>query len=636
MKEEDKICIGWGETGDLSKYSINSKKDVENVLKENGFYKEDNRTMSRKAGELFNYYRNLKNGDIVLAQDGKSVLGIGIAKDDDYIFNSENDFSHERNVEWKVINPKLSNKQGNRTSFYHLTDIDLINKINELLEINATTSTNSNKSNIMTTPLNLILFGPPGTGKTYKTINKALEIIRGKEFVEANEENRDILIREFNRLKGAGQIEFVTFHQSFNYEDFVEGIKPVLDSGPELNYEIKDGIFKRMCVNALFNILGKNEKQVLTKSEYFEDLYDQFRNYIEEQTEESGNIEFTTVVKKWPLRIVGIDDNKNIILEHLKISGSDEWERSIKTPEKLKILFDTYEKVSDIDRIKDVAKLGIHSGYSGYVAVFKMLKDFEQTKYEKDTNRKELPYAQKKELIKNLNNFEIKGDPFVLIIDEINRGNISQIFGELITLLEEDKRLGNPERLTVTLPYSKETGFGVPPNLYIIGTMNTADRSIEALDTALRRRFSFEELPPVPALISGKGSSLAPDGMIDDVNVVKLLQTINDRIEKLIDKDHKIGHSYFMKIEKTKEGLKQVFYDKIIPLLEEYFFGDFGKIGLVLGSSFVEKVNNTNGFDFADFPEYGDLRTDLTQRDIYRIKPPEAWDFVSIYTKNEE
>jgi len=490
------------------------------------------------------------------------------------------------------------------------------------------------KEKMETQKLNQILFGPPGTGKTYKTINKALEIIRGKEFVQANEGNRGILISEFGRLKDAGQIEFVTFHQSFSYEDFVEGIKPVLDSGPELNYEIKDGIFKRICVNALFNILEKNERQVLTKSEYFEDLYDQFLNFIEEQTEESGNIAFSTVVKKWPLRIVGIDNYKNIILEHLKISGSDEWERSIKTPEKLRILFNNYENLSDIDRIKDVAKLGIHSGDSGYVAVFKMLKDFEQTKYHKNTSRKELPYVQKKELIKNLKNFEEEGDPFVIIIDEINRGNISQIFGELITLMEEDKRLGKPERLSLTLPYSKETEFGVPPNLFIIGTMNTADRSIEALDTALRRRFSFEETPPVPELIAEKGN-LAPDGMIGDIDVAKMLHTINERIEKLIDKDHRIGHSYFMQIEKSRNGLKQVFCDKIIPLLEEYFFGDFGKIGLVLGSSFVEKVN-TNGFDFADFPEYGDIKTDFLERAVYRIRPCEEWDFISIYTKKQE
>ncbi|MBN2174982.1 MAG: AAA family ATPase, partial [Bacteroidales bacterium] len=505
----------------------------------------------------------------------------------------------------------------------------------QLREIIRGMNTNTNPE-MYKNQLNQILFGPPGTGKTYNTINKALEIIKGKEFVKANEENRDILVSEFNSLKDAGQIEFITFHQSFSYEDFVEGIKPVLDSGPELNYEIKDGIFKQMCVNALFNIFEKNDVQSLTKSEYFEDLYDQFCNYIEEQIEDSGFIEFETLIKKWPLRIAGIDENKNIIMEHLKISGSDEWERSLKTPKNLKILFDNYENVNDIKRIKDIENLGIHSWKSGHVALFKRLKDFEQTIYERGTSRKELSYVQKKELIKKLKKIEKAGDPFVLIIDEINRGNISQIFGELITLMEEDKRLGNSERLTVTLPYSKETGFGVPPNLYIIGTMNTADRSIEALDTALRRRFSFEELPPAPALIFGKGSSLAPDGMIDDVDVFKLLQTMNDRIEKLIDKDHKIGHSYFMKIEKTKEGLKQVFYDKIIPLLEEYFFGDFGKIGLVLGSSFVEKVNNTNGFEFADFPEYGDLRTDLTQRDIYRIKPAEAWDFVSIYTKKQE
>jgi len=197
------------------------------------------------------------------------------------------------------------------------------------------------------------------------------------------------------------------------------------------------------------------------------------------------------------------------------------------------------------------------------------------------------------------------------VIDEINRGNVSQIFGELITLIEEDKRLGNNESLEVTLPYSKEP-FGVPPNLYIIGTMNTADRSVEALDTALRRRFSFEEMPPDYSL-----NQL--DYTVFNYKASQLLETINNRIEKLLDKDHTIGHSYFMVTEgknEEKELLKS-FYKNIIPLLQEYFFGDFGKIGLVLGKGFVNKKAWDKSTDtFADF-DYES--SDFEERDIYEI-----------------
>jgi len=272
---------------------------------------------------------------------------------------------------------------------------------------------------------------------------------------------------------------------------------------------------------------------------------------------------------------------------------------------------------------------------------------------------------------------------YVLIIDEINRGNVSQIFGELITLIEADKRLGNTEVLEVTLQYSKEK-FGVPPNLYIIGTMNTADRSVEALDTALRRRFSFEEISSKPSLVApnrcfwellwkykdveweneaysskekelldllgaspkiwderkpiweqfkteGKNESqieMFSNNEFNGINFKSILEIINLRIEKLLDKDHQIGHSYFMCVTNLVD-LKSVFHNKIIPLLQEYFFGDYGKIGLVLGASFVRKEVNDN-FRFATFKGYED-QSDLLERPVYTITNSDNWDFKSIY-----
>lgn len=184
---------------------------------------------------------------------------------------------------------------------------------------------------------------------------------------------------------------------------------------------------------------------------------------------------------------------------------------------------------------------------------------------------------------------ELRNTRFILIIDEINRGNVAQIFGELITLIEENKRLGNKEVMTATLPYSQEP-FGVPNNLYIIGTMNTADRSVEALDTALRRRFDFEEMMPDKSLLSGK--------TVCGIDLGELLETINKRIVALKDREHQIGHSYFMDdcLNGSDEGAKEkwlakVFKDKIIPLLQEYFYGDYKKIYYVLGEEFVNRVS---------------------------------------------
>lgn len=204
---------------------------------------------------------------------------------------------------------------------------------------------------------------------------------------------------------------------------------------------------------------------------------------------------------------------------------------------------------------------------------------------------------------------------YAIFIDEINRGNVSQIFGELITLIEDDKREGEANQLTTVLPYSK-THFSVPPNLYIIGTMNTADRSIEALDTALRRRFSFIEMPAKHEII--KTQSSVPEGILNDIDLCELLKTINQRIEKLIDKDHMIGHSYFLNISDLR-GLKNSFQNKIIPLLQEYFFGDYGKIGLVLGSDFFESKEALVDEDFfAPFEDYDS--SSFLERRIYHFK----------------
>ena len=216
---------------------------------------------------------------------------------------------------------------------------------------------------------------------------------------------------------------------------------------------------------------------------------------------------------------------------------------------------------------------------------------------------------------------------YILIIDELNRGNIPAIFGELITLLEEDKRDGRSEATTLVLPYSKEL-FAVPPNLYLIGTMNTTDRSAEALDVALRRRFAFHPVPSRPNLIP----QLASGPQAAGVDLQRMLEAINRRLELLIGEDYQIGHAYFLDVQ-SLDKLKAAFERHIIPLLQEYFFNDYGKIGLVLGREFVrEKDTKKPGSPFADFdhPYAGEF----SEKRVYELRPMEELEevaFIRIY-----
>ena len=423
-------------------------------------------------------------------------------------------------------------------------------------------------------PLNQILFGPPGTGKTYNTVNKAIEIANPYFFINKEtgqkipRERKEIKI-EFDRLMKEGQIVFTTFHQSMCYEDFIEGIKPeTTPDDKRVIYDVKSGIFKNLCQAATTpNLIGFNAayEQLIKKLSEIE--------FSDGDTTEVKMIEIKTPTGK-PFSI-SLNSNNNLSLH----TGPNKIKQGTLTKENIQAQING-AAVKYFD--------GYFEGVCNYL-------------------RKNYNYSSTTEnVVKN----------FVLIIDEINRGNVSQIFGELITLIEEDKRLGKDEALMVTLPYSKEK-FGVPSNLYIIGTMNTADRSVEALDAALRRRFSFEEMPPDSDLIRKEGKLKGTEGKLGEISLPNLLDTINKRLEKLLDKDHQIGHSYFISV-KNLDGLKLAFQNKIIPLLQEYFFGDYGKIGLVLGKGFVEKVPNKSSF--ADFPDAD--ANDFSERPIFTIKTP--------------
>ena len=334
--------------------------------------------------------------------------------------------------------------------------------------------------------LNQILYGPPGTGKTYNTIIKALEIIEGIEDKQYTEAEYQKLKEKFDNYKNIGRVKFITFHQSYAYEEFVEGIKPDL-KGDELKYKLEDGIFKQICTDA----------------------------------------------------------NKN--------------------PDK----------------------------------------------------------------------------DYVLIIDEINRGNISKILGELITLIENDKRiqangedelkitsesLKNSHALTVKLPYSQED-FGVPNNLYIIGTMNTSDRSIASVDIALRRRFKFIEKMPKPELIKD----------LEKVALKQIFGNMNNKISILLDREHKIGHSYFMNIDDT-DKLKDVWFECIIPLLNEYFYGEWDKLKEILGLSTKKDSENEKEHDGfikkSNIPKF--VNSDFNSEEFYDFVKKNEINFVEAMNKLEK
>ena len=393
------------------------------------------------------------------------------------------------------------------------------------------------------TPLNQILYGPPGTGKTYHTIEAAVKAAEPVQYaaldindvVGANKEQREQLTQLYKRLTGEKRIRFVTFHQSYGYEEFVEGLRANSDEGV-ISYDVEPGIFRQICTDASKNIA--KSMQLNSKTD-FSVCWDEFLNAFDEE-----GVKIQT--KKSSFMVTEITD-KTIHFE--KAQGTSHHSLAIKT---LRGVFDGSK----------VIKGGLNVYYQPLV---EHLKQFSK----KDT--------LVSEPLKN----------FVLIIDEINRGNISKIFGELITLIEDSKRAhpSNTEALEVVLPNSGDS-FSVPSNLYLIGTMNTADRSLAMMDTALRRRFDFVEMMPKPHLFDGI--------LVEGISLTKLLFTMNRRIEALYDREHTLGHAFFVPVmlafesgdeQRAFEELKSVFTNKVIPLLEEYFFDDWNKIRLVLGDN---------------------------------------------------
>jgi 5-methylcytosine-specific restriction protein B len=486
----------------------------------------------------------------------------------------------------------------------------------EMKDAQITSKKENNPNERAGSGLNIILFGPPGTGKTYNAINKALEIM-GEDLTGKSRKEIKAL---FDSKVNEGRIEFTTFHQSMSYEDFIEGIKPDIETesnfdSKQVSYKIRPGIFYKLCVRAGFSSFESLNSENRNKIVDFAVAYDIYFDEVNDKILSGETVNLDTVSGS-NVVIEGVSGQGNFIVKHKDgtVSYTVSKARLLKLQSEIKDLAD----VSNVNSKFRAVIGGCNS--SAYWAVLNAIriKASVQSGIEISSNEsKEIdPEVQRRFFLDKLYCSEKAKQPYVLIIDEINRGNVAQIFGELITLIEEDKRLGEPEELRAVLPYSQDK-FGVPSNLYIIGTMNTADRSVEAIDTALRRRFCFEEMPSRPDLIAKEGILKEKDGVVENISLETLLEKINSRIEVLLDKDHHIGHSYFMSVSDL-DDLKLVFKNKIIPLLQEYFFGDHGKIGLVLGKGFIEQKNSGN--IFADFDDYD--TSGFESKFIYEIKNP--------------
>jgi len=465
-------------------------------------------------------------------------------------------------------------------------------------------------------PLNRILYGPPGTGKTWRTSRLAVEICNGSAPSDRGE-----LMKAYNELLKSNRVTFTTFHQSIGYEEFVEGLRPVTDADEEdeeqpsvgFRLESRNGIFRDICALAeqarkrggrtgSFDFSGRqffkmSLGRAKTQGHIYQAAID--GNYI--VLGWGGNVDWSdakyesskAVTDRWQKEEPGASASSGNILQVWRFRSSMK-KGDIVIVSDGNLRFRAIGEVTGDYHFQPQNEGGNHRRSVRWLTVLEESLPIDlihEGNLSQQSCYRLTPSHMKLDALAELITTEPSPpistpESFVLIIDEINRANVSKVFGELITLLEPDKRLGEPNAITVKLPYSKDV-FGVPNNLYIIGTMNTADRSIALLDTALRRRFDFEEMMPDYECLKNKETN--------GIHIGKLLSAINNRIEWLFDRDHQIGHSYFINVE-NKDDLDAVMQKKIIPLLAEYFYEDWEKVRAALndtGNWFVTVENLT-------------------------------------------
>ena len=610
--------LGWDQLGDLDQYE--SKKDIKKRLQE---LEGTESTKQNDTAANFEFHKVIKEGDIVIVKKGISeLLGYGVVTSDYFYDENRETYQKCRKVDWKVkgnwkVNHSLvlktltditkyksedpnyskyyemllaimegktlgvSYKQGysnylttiygenSGTKTSYIKAIEILSKllnynifeVNDLLQLqqlyadlikeqrntegkyfhpdapsygqngfySASIKTyidfhkqlkdNSMNSSTYKAPLNQILYGPPGTGKTFNTVLEAAKIVTGNETIRYDE-----ALQVFNESLN-NQIEFITFHQNYSYEDFIQGLRPDTENGKDLSFEKKDGVFKRIADRALKNLQAANNPKNAKK-----DFDLVFQELIQPLNDGDVN-ELEIKMKKSSFYITEIGEKS---IEFRKNIGDSNHTLSINTLRKM------YEIC-----VNDIILGGLQPYYNPILDLLLVKGKSEVT----NVSRKN----------------------YVIIIDEINRANISRVFGELITLIEEDKRSHGKIPMRVTLPSGDS--FIVPSNLYIIGTMNTADKSISLLDIALRRRFEF-----VP---------MYPNTQVDGVNNSNVLEIINAEIIKRKGHDFTIGHAYFMGEEYT---LEKTINNKVIPLLLEYFMNDEKEVATILKAAQIEVI----------------------------------------------
>ena len=476
--------------------------------------------------------------------------------------------------------------------------------------------------------LNTILYGPPGTGKTYHTVIYAVSIIENRKLSDVEAEDYEKVLERYRAYKAQGRIEFTTFHQSYGYEEFIEGIKPAPaeedadgKSGDVL-YSVQPGVFKRFCEKAerpvtvttanlgiaespaiwKVSLEGTGDNPTRTeclKNNHIRIGWDNYGKDITDETDFSvsgGHVVLNAFINKMQIGDLVLSCYSASTIDAIGVvTGEYEWHDEYPTLKRLR-------RVNWI--VKDIREniLAINGGVSMTLS---------------SVYRLSISLSDVYQIIDKYRPMQVtsaKNNNYVFIIDEINRGNISKIFGELITLVEPSKRMGCREELTVRLPYSQKL-FGVPKNVYIIGTMNTADRSIAAIDTALRRRFLFREMLPNTKVLEGI--------TVEGLDISDMLSRMNQRITVLYDREHTIGHAYFLPLRDnpTIQKLGEIFQNSIIPLLQEYFYEDYEKIRLVLGDN--QKADSEKQFVIAKSINYaglfGSAEIDLDEMSSYEI-----------------
>jgi 5-methylcytosine-specific restriction protein B len=456
-------------------------------------------------------------------------------------------------------------------------------------------------------PTNLIFYGPPGTGKTYRTAFEAVRLCDGMA-----PDSRHDLMRRYGELEREGRIGFVTFHQSFSYEEFVEGLRPEtaaseLSTSAGFRLEPRKGVFREMAAladqarkaaatpqrAAGLDVSGRRFWKMGLGAIGVEDhIYDEAikGDYIvlgwggDVDWSDAAYEKIDAVRKKWAE--VAAPDSKPSNVSQLSPFRSEMKKGDIVIVPYGNSAFRAIGEVTgDYAFVPTAEGTYNHRRAVNWLLVLDKPLPLDSIVDGAFTMRTLYPIEQRRIRIEAVSRLvggagdSETGEPgvpqaFVLVIDEINRANISKVFGELITLLEPDKRLGMENEIRVKLPYSGET-FGVPANLHLIGTMNTADRSIALLDTALRRRFTFKEIMPEPQL-------LAEAALRTGVDLTAVLTAMNERIEYLFDREHQVGHAFFMACE-SRDDVDAVMRDRVIPLLQEYFFEDWSRLAMVLG-----------------------------------------------------